>query len=134
MTKKPLTIGNLAKQANINVETIRYYQKLGLIHEPDKPTQGYRIYSKEILSQLLFIKRAKLIGFTLSEIQGLLILDESLNCSDAKLIAQQKLGLINDKLNELLDIKETLEVFIKDCEDASSTDKCIIIQSLKNKS
>jgi len=133
MTKKSLTIGNLAKQANINIETIRYYQKRGLILEPNKPIKGYRIYSEQILSQLLFIKRAKLIGFTLTEIQGLLPLDESVNCSDAKQIAQQKLDLTNDKLNELLAIKKILEVFINDCEHNSLTDKCKIIQSLKNK-
>jgi len=132
MKNKPLTIGQLAKLAEVNVETIRFYEKSGLIQQPFKPEQGYRIYPKEILAQLFFIKKAKLIGFTLNEIQDLLALDENNNCHEAKLLAQQKLILVNEKLNELQRIKKTLEMFVKTCEENTSKDKCTIIQSLKS--
>jgi MerR family mercuric resistance operon transcriptional regulator len=75
---KLLTIGSLAKLVDIHVETIRFYQKKGLIQQPPKPFQGYRIYSSETVSKLLFIQRAKLVGFTLSEIKTLLTLCEIL--------------------------------------------------------
>ncbi len=131
--KKPLTIGTLAKQAKVNIETIRYYQKRGLIQEPEKPTQGYRIYPKEVLSQLLFIQRAKQVGFTLTEIKELLLLDEGVNCSEAQQMAQKKLEIVNNKLCELADIKTTLKRFIGGCKKNESADNCKMIQSLKNK-
>jgi MerR family mercuric resistance operon transcriptional regulator len=132
MRNKPLTIGYLAKLAEVNVETIRFYEKSGLIQQPLKPEQGYRIYPEEILAQLFFIKKAKLIGFTLNEIQELLALDENNNCHEANQLAQQKLILVNEKLNDLQRIKKTLEIFVESCEENTSTDKCIIIQSLKS--
>jgi len=79
MSNKPLTIGRLAKLANINVETTRFYQKQDLIQQPPKPEQGYRVYSDESLIQLLFIQRAKLVGFTLAEVKNLLALGEQGN-------------------------------------------------------
>jgi MerR family mercuric resistance operon transcriptional regulator len=129
----PLTIGRLAKKANINVETIRFYQKRGLIQEPVKPSQGYRVYSTEILSQLLFIQRAKLIGFTLSEIQNLLALGEHKNCEETKHMAEQKLALVADKINDLSQLKTTLEALIDDCEHNKEINECPIIQSFENK-
>ena len=132
MKNKPLTIGHLAKLADINIETIRFYEKSGLIQQPLKPEQGYRIYSKEILAQLFFIKKAKLIGFTLSEIQELLALDENNNCHEANQLAQQKLILVNEKINDLQRVKKTLEIFVKSCEKNTTTDKCTILQSLKS--
>jgi len=131
MSEKPLSIGQLAKLAGINVETIRFYQKRGLIQLPPKPEIGYRIYSQEAVSRLIFIQQAKQVGFTLTEIQELLGLDDSCNCKEAKLMAQQKLTLTNEKLNELLRIKETLETYIDNCEQNNPSDKCPILQSLK---
>ena len=132
MKNKHLTIGRLAKLVEVNVETIRFYEKSGLIQQPQKPEQGYRIYPQEVVAQLLFIKKAKLIGFTLVEIQELLTLDESCNCNETKIIAQQKLLSINEKLNDLQRIKNTLRMFVDSCERNTATDKCTIIQSLKN--
>jgi MerR family mercuric resistance operon transcriptional regulator len=133
MSSKHLTIGRLAKLANLNVETIRFYQKRGLIQEPPKPAQGYRIYSEEILAQLLFIQRAKCVGFTLTEIKNLLTLGEQGNCDETKKLAEQKLTLVNDKLTDLTQLKNTLEVFIMDCENRNLIDECPIIQAFKKK-
>ncbi len=131
MTKKPLTIGHLAKLASINVETIRFYQKQGLIQEPEKPIQGYRIYPSETLSQLIFIQRAKLISFTLAEIKKLLALGEDCNCDKTKHMAQQKLMMVNEKLNNLLCIKDNIENYIHHCGANKKVDKCPMIQSFK---
>ena len=72
-----LTIGSLADEAGVNVETIRYYQRRGLMPEPDKPAQGYRRYDATTVKRVRFIKRAQALGFTLEEIGGLLKLDEA---------------------------------------------------------
>ncbi|HEV2398205.1 MAG TPA: MerR family transcriptional regulator, partial [Candidatus Sulfotelmatobacter sp.] len=71
-----LTIGILAKHSDVNVETIRYYQRRGLLQEPSKPSGGFRQYPQESVKRVRFIKRAQMLGFTLEEIQGLLALDE----------------------------------------------------------
>lgn len=133
MSNKPLTIGRLAKLANINVETIRFYQKQDLIQQPPKPEQGYRVYSDESLIQLLFIQRAKLVGFTLAEVKNLLALGEQGNCDETKKLAQQKLTLVNGKLTDLVQLKHTLETFIIDCENRNPIEECPIIQAFKNK-
>jgi MerR family mercuric resistance operon transcriptional regulator len=133
MSSKHLTIGRLAKLANLNVETIRFYQKRGLIQEPPKPVQGYRIYSDDVLAQLVFIQRAKCVGFTLTEIKNLLTLGEQGNCDETKNIAQQKLTSVNDKLTDLTQLKKTLEAFIMDCENRNLIDECPIIQTFKKK-
>jgi len=132
MSNKPLTIGHLAKLAHINVETIRFYQKKGLIQEPEKPIQGYRIYPSETLTQLVFIQRAKLVGFTLAEIKKLLMLGEDCDCNEARKMAQQKLMMVNEKLNDLLRIKDSLENYIHHCDSNKQVDKCPIILSFKN--
>ena len=75
--KKILTISVAAKKAGIGVETIRYYQRIGLVDEPEKPTSGYRVYSEEVIARLRFIQRAKELGFSLSEISILLELNKS---------------------------------------------------------
>ena len=75
MSAKPLTISHLAKAAGIGVETIRYYQRIGLLDEPPKPASGYRVYNKSVVARLKFIQRAKELGFTLGEIKELLSLD-----------------------------------------------------------
>ena len=81
-----LRIGQLAKQANISVETIRYYERRGLIQRPTKPGAGYREYSGVILQRLRFIKRAKNLGFTLDEIENLLQLSQGA-CADVQALA-----------------------------------------------
>ncbi|MDQ7089453.1 MAG: MerR family transcriptional regulator [Methylococcales bacterium] len=126
-----LTIGKLAKKANINIETIRFYQQRGLISIPDKPSSGYRTYSDETLSKLLFIKQAKCLGFTLTEIQALLKLDDGAHCSEAKLLAEQKLTIVKAKLDDLRQIKTTLENFIDQCPETDEINNCPLIQALK---
>jgi MerR family mercuric resistance operon transcriptional regulator len=72
MSSEALTIGRLAKSANVNVETVRYYQRVGLIKEPPKPPAGYRVYTGDTINRIRFIKRAQQLGFTLHEITELL--------------------------------------------------------------
>ncbi len=131
MNNLSLTIGQLAKKAQISVETIRFYQQRGLIPTPEKPSKGYRRYANEILAKLLFIKRAKCLGFTLTEIQALLKLDDGAHCSEAKQFAEYKLTLVQAKLDDLLQIKTALEHFIEACPETNEINSCPLIQALK---
>ena len=128
-TKKSLTIGKLAKQAGVNVETIRYYQKIGLIQEPEKPAFGYRYYPIETISRIHFIKRAKNLGFTLQEIATLLKLGDS-NCLKTREIARQKLALIESRIQDLQAISEVLKDLINSCESQKNLETCPIISAL----
>ncbi|MDO6566008.1 MerR family transcriptional regulator [Alteromonas sp. 1_MG-2023] len=124
------TISKLAKEANVGVETIRFYERKGLLEQPIKPMQGYRQYTEQALSRVLFIKRAQYLGFTLAEISSLLILSAS-NCEDVQQLAEQKLVVIEDKLRDLLNLKESLVSLVSDCKNNPSDKDCPIIQSLQ---
>lgn len=94
------TIGQLAKTAGVNVETIRYYERQQLIAQPDKPLQEYRGHPEETLYRILFIKHAQHLGFTLTEISSLIELSQG-QCSDAQHLAENKLTAIQQKLKDL---------------------------------
>ncbi len=130
MSQKTLTISVVAKQLGISVETIRYYQRIQLIDTPKKPVSGYRIYSQDIIIRLSFIQRAKELGFTLAEIATLLELG-SAQCSQTKALASLKLDMINEKINDLQAIANTLSHLIKDCSNNKNPQICPIINAIK---
>jgi MerR family mercuric resistance operon transcriptional regulator len=125
---KPLTIGKLAKAANVNIETIRYYQKQGLIIEPAKPLNGFRHYPKSDINRLRFIKRAQQIGFSLKEIQQLLLLAE--NCHDIQSLAFEKREQITQKINSLQTMVSVLNELINSCEQHNDDSDCGFIEAL----
>ncbi len=128
-----ITIGTLAKTAGVNVETIRYYQRIGLINEPEKPAQGYRRYSAGVADHIRFVKRAQELGFTLNEITDLLSLDKH-NCSQAREIAEHKCELIRQRVNDLKAMQNELEKLVATCRSNSSSDNhCAIIETLTKK-
>jgi MerR family mercuric resistance operon transcriptional regulator len=92
-----VTIGKLAEAAGVNVETIRYYQRRGLLEEPAKPLYGQRRYSSEQAKRVRFIKRAQAPGFTLAEVGQLLLLNEARSCKTTRALAAHKLELIDEK-------------------------------------
>lgn len=124
-----LTIGNLAKQAGVTVETIRYYQRIGLLNEPGKPFSGYRHYPPHNIPQIRFIKRAQQAGFTLKEIAQLLSLDGT-HCADVQKIAEQKCQQIDAQIKDLTALRNALDSLVKRCKSDFSTDHCSIIDAL----
>lgn len=125
-----LTIGQLANQAGVGVETIRYYQRISLIEEPAKPSQGYRIYPASAIARIRFVKRAQKLGFSLSEIAELLSLHDN-DCIEACVIAELKLEAIQRRVNDLNAIQAVLEKLIKSCQqNIDSHNRCAIIESL----
>jgi MerR family mercuric resistance operon transcriptional regulator len=124
-----LTIGKLAERAGVNVETIRYYQRRGLLDEPKKPLGGYRHYAADVAKRVRFIRRAQALGFTLEEITGLLRLDAAGACAETRELAVHKLALIDEKLTALGAMREGLAVLLTKC-DTGSKRPCPIIQVL----
>ena len=125
-----LTIGSLADEAGVNVETIRYYQRRGLMPEPDKPAQGYRRYDATTVKRVRFIKRAQALGFTLEEIGGLLQLDEAHACAETRELASHKLQTIETKLADLVAMRKALTALLCQCDAGAMKGNCPIIHAL----
>lgn len=124
-----LTISAAAKRAGIGVETIRYYQRIGLVQEPEKPVTGYRSYTNEDLKILKFIQRAKQLGFSLAEIKTMLSLGET-SCNQTKQLASSKLDDVNRKIKDLTAIAATLKDLIESCGDNKIDTNCPIIDAM----
>ena len=125
-----LTIGSLADEAGVNVETIRYYQRRGLMPEPDKPAHGYRRYDATTVKRVRFIKRAQALGFTLEEIGGLLKLDEAHACAETRELASHKLQTIETKLADLAAMRKALTALVCQCDAGAMQGNCPIIHAL----
>lgn len=125
-----MTIGRLADQAGVNVETIRYYQRRGLLAEPPRPANGQRHYPPQLVKRVRFIKRAQVLGFTLDEIVGLLDLDEAGACGETRELAARKLHLIESKLADLTAMRQALSKLMRACDSVGSSGACPIIHAL----
>ncbi len=132
MSRNVLKTGELAKMAGVNKETIRFYEQKGLLSEPVRTSGGYRQYTQNEVSRLIFIRNAKSLGFSLSEIMELLaIADGSIDrCGDVRKIAEDKLDHINTQLHHLQSLKSTLTNLVDQCAQTSSIHHCPIIESL----
>lgn len=125
-----LTIGRLANEAGVNVETIRYYQRRGLMAEPHRPSHGQRCYADAAVRRVRFIKRAQAMGFTLDEIAGLLELDETRACSETRQLAARKLEAIELKLADLSAMRKALNGLLRQCDTGQVQRPCPIIHAL----
>ena len=125
-----LTIGRVAEAAGINVETIRFYQRLGLIDEPARPPGGVRRYGVEFVARLRFIKRAKQLGFSLAEVQRLLVLEEAQSCGKARSLAAEKLALVENRIADLERMRSVLTDLVARCDVRRGKVACPIIATL----
>ena len=125
-------ISELANKAGVNKETVRFYEKKGLLSDPTRTDAGYRQYSQSDLERLVFIKNAKSLGFSLGEIKELLaIADGNITCRDeVKSIAKSKLKFIDSQIESLNNWKRTLSKLLCDCEDTNDKSLCPIIEDL----
>jgi len=133
MPHTPLTIGRLAKAAEVNVETIRYYQRVGLVVEPVKPLAGFRLYPSDVIDRIRFIKRAQKLGFSLRDIAHLLELGEG-HCNDVREQAEVKLKQIEAQIKDLQSMRKTLKNLITECNTGNESGCCPIVQSLTENS
>ncbi len=129
---KALKRGNLAKMAGVNIETIRYYEKQGILPEPDRSPSGYRQYDEETVNQIRFVKRAQELGFSLSEIKQLLKLSEGeiTDCDEVRDIALKKLEAIREKIINLQKLDSILSNLATQCDRQQSIKGCPIIEAL----
>jgi len=127
---RDLTIGKVARAAGVNVETVRYYQRSGLVPEPQRPAGGMRRYSHETVARLRFIKRAQELGFTLAEIRRLLALGDPQTCGKARALAAEKLSLVRARIADLERMRAALESLIDRCDAVRGQVSCPIIETL----
>ena len=131
MTQR-LTIGRLAELGGVNLETVRYYERRGLLPKPPRTEAGYRQFPPDTAQRLRFIKRAQELGFSLEEIRDLLALRvERGNCADVRARAQAKIADIEEKMKTLAAMKSTLRDLVNGCEQGDSTE-CVILASLED--
>lgn len=127
-------VGQLAKEVGINVETVRYYEKLKLLPKPKRRESRYRVYDDTDLKRLLFIKRAKELGFTLKEIKELfgLRIDTEAKCRDVKHLTEHKLQDVDNRISDLKKIRNVLVKLIDQCvNEEVSSDECPILESIE---
>ena len=128
-----MTIGQLAKRTQLNVETVRYYERRGLLLKPPRSKSGYRQYPQEAITRIHFIKRAKELGFSLNEISELLSLriDPDTTCDMVKSRAGIKVADIEGKIAALQKIKLALVKLTKSCRGTGPTSECPILDFLE---
>jgi len=124
-----LTIGQLAKQVDVNVETVRYYQRIGLIEQPATPVRGYRKYSYKTAENITFIKRAQKLGFSLQEIADLLKISDG-HCDDVRRRAENKRNKILAQIQDLQKLSDTLKQLICECNAGNNKNGCPIVETL----
>jgi MerR family mercuric resistance operon transcriptional regulator len=130
---KHLTIGHLAKEAGVNLETVRYYERRGLLPRPPRSTSGYRLFPAEAARRLKFIRRAQALGFSLTEVAELLSLRVSRRTTSAQIRAkaEAKIADIETKMRSLESIKKTLRKLTKVCDGCLPVARCPILESLE---
>jgi Hg(II)-responsive transcriptional regulator len=129
---KPMTIGQVARRAGVGVETVRFYERRGLLEEPARKESGYRQYTADVVSRLRFIRRAKELGFTLSEISELLALrlDPSATRADVRRRALAKIADIEAKIEDLSRMRDVLEKLTATCRGHGPAAGCPILDAL----
>ena len=129
---KPLTIGKVARKAGVGIETIRFYERKGLIEKPPRKESGYRQFPVETVSRIRFIRQAKELGFTLEEIKELLSLkhDLSAKSGDVKMKVESKINDIQGKIRILQNMEKILVDLKGSCDGCGPTSDCPILEAL----
>lgn len=125
------TIGRLAMATNIHVETIRYYQRRGLVGEPSKPPGGIRRYDEDDAGRLRFIKQAQTLGFSLNEVADLLALEDGRHCREAEKLGAEKLAVVRERIAQLRNVEKALAKMVDQCRTNTGKVHCPLIGSLK---
>ena len=132
MERTRLTVGVLAERSGVGVETIRFYEREGLLPAPARSSAGYRMYAQETVERVRFIRRAKELGFTLEEILELLALKvtHGKSCHSVRNRALAKLGDMDRKLKDLRQMRKALNAVVQRCSGEEGIDDCTILDAL----
>jgi Hg(II)-responsive transcriptional regulator len=130
-----LTIGEVAKQAKVHIETIRYYERRGLLERPPRSLSNYRLYPPEAVRRVQFIKRAQELGFSLNDIKELLSLRAApeTECGEIRAHAETKIKDINEKIRSLMTMRSALSTLVAECSGQGPLRECPILESLETK-
>ena len=130
-----LTIGEVAKRSGVHVETLRYYERRGLVEEPPRSPSNYRAFPEETVRRVRFIKRAQELGFTLEEINDLLSLRAApkARCGDVRQRAKTKLDDIDEKMRTLRRMKKALAGLVAQCSGRGPVTDCPILEAIDEK-
>ena len=127
---RDLTIGAVAKSCGVNVETVRYYQRRGLLEAPRRPAGGVRRYGEDAVRRLRFIRRAQALDFPLKQIAELLHLERTPDCGRARKLAAAKLADVERKLADLERVRQSLAALVRACAAGRDPRSCPIVESL----
>ena len=129
-----LRIGKLASEGGVNIGTIRYYERRGLLITAQRARSGYRLYADDAVRRLHFIRQAQLLGFSLNEIQELLSLRmrRGTTCADIRQRARQKIAAVDKKIEDLRRIKSALTKLAAACRGTGPTSECPILEALES--
>ena len=130
VTKSGITVGQLSQTAGVNVETVRYYQRIGLLSLPKRDYGSIRRYSDDDLKRVRFIKRAQALGFSLDEVALLLGLSDGRHCAETKALAERKLTMVEEKIADLVSIQKALRGLVTQCSKGSRGYGCPVIDAL----
>lgn len=135
MNRETLRTGEVAARAGVNIQTLRYYERRGLLEEPERRASGYREYPPDAVRLIRFIKRAQELGFTLREIEDLLRLrsDQKASCSEVRAAARAKIEDIEQKIRSLRAMKRALGVLVRSCTSDGSVRECPILEALDDR-
>lgn len=125
-----ITIGTLARSAGVGVETVRYYQRRGLLPPPIGRKGAFRVYGDAELARLRFIRRAQALGFSLDEISDLLALDEETDRQSARAFANAKIADVESRIRQLEDMRDALQSLVHCCEHTEAPAPCPILHAL----
>ena len=127
-----LTISKVASEAGVNTQTLRYYERRGILEEPQRSPAGYRQYHPEAVTRIRFIKRAQDLGFTLDEVSKLLELrvEHGAACGDVEGTARENLVRVDEKIRRLGRMREVLTDLIESCRGRQGTEECPILEAL----
>lgn len=125
-----MTIGHLAAAAGVNVETVRYYQRRGLLPVPQRAPGTIGRYSTTALTRLHFIKRSQRLGFSLDDVQALLSLDDGQACAAARRIGEHKLAEVRQRIQSLRALEEALQSLVAQCSTTKRKVRCPLISTL----
>jgi Hg(II)-responsive transcriptional regulator len=135
-TRTGLTIGDLAKRVGVGVETVRFYERRGLLPKPPRPAKGFRAYPEECVGRLQFIRHAQMLGFTLEEAAALLALrvTAGTNCAAVRSRAAAKLADVETRIEHMQRIRGALETLVAACPGRGAVSECTILEALESSS
>src|SRR5688500_2437943 len=133
VTMTQLTIGAVAKRTGLGIQTVRFYEREGLLEEPPRSSSGYRTYDESAVRRLGFIRRAQELGFSLKEIRELISLEQDVDadCEQVRGLANAKLDTIENKIADLRRMKAALEKVVQSCVGGGTIRDCVIMDCLQ---